>query len=142
MAKRNPDNTGSEAPKAPERRRRTTAAEGTGKTAAPAKPRGRRKTDVTAEVATAKAALTAAVDTAPTQLTAGGAFEAPAASATTTGDTHAEGGNGRVSDVQVPHEYVALRAYHLYLERGGQPGDQFQDWVTAERQLREQLART
>ena len=42
--------------------------------------------------------------------------------------------------VTLSHEQIAVRAYHIFLERGGRPGDQFADWVTAERQLREQLA--
>jgi hypothetical protein len=45
-----------------------------------------------------------------------------------------------VETVDVSHEQIAVRAYHLYLERG-YPGDSFQDWVTAERQLREQGSR-
>ena len=44
------------------------------------------------------------------------------------------------SGITLSHEQIALRAYHIFLERGGRPGDQFADWVTAERQLREQLA--
>ena len=39
------------------------------------------------------------------------------------------------------HEQIAVRAYHLYLERGKTPGDQLLDWVTAERELREQFSR-
>lgn len=45
-----------------------------------------------------------------------------------------------VETVDISHEQIAVRAYHIYLERG-YPGDQFQDWVTAERQLREQRLR-
>jgi hypothetical protein len=37
----------------------------------------------------------------------------------------------------VPHEHIAVRAYHIYLERGGRSGDEFEDWIKAERQLRE-----
>jgi hypothetical protein len=33
------------------------------------------------------------------------------------------------------HEAIAQRAYEIYLERGGQPGHQTEDWVTAEREL-------
>jgi hypothetical protein len=43
--------------------------------------------------------------------------------------------NGATS-IEVPHDHIAVRAYHLYLERGGRGGDEFQDWVTAERELR------
>ena len=35
------------------------------------------------------------------------------------------------------HEEIALRAYEIYLERGGAPGDALEDWVRAERELRE-----
>lgn len=34
-------------------------------------------------------------------------------------------------------EEVALRAYEIYLERGGAPGDALEDWTRAERELRE-----
>jgi hypothetical protein len=30
---------------------------------------------------------------------------------------------------------IALRAYHIYLERGEAPGDALNDWIAAERQL-------
>lgn len=33
------------------------------------------------------------------------------------------------------HEEIELRAYHIYLERGGAPGDELGDWTLAERQL-------
>ena len=33
------------------------------------------------------------------------------------------------------HEEIALRAYEIYLERGGVPGDALQDWTRAEREL-------
>ena len=33
-------------------------------------------------------------------------------------------------------EEIRLRAYHRYLERGGAPGEQFDDWLEAERELR------
>jgi Protein of unknown function (DUF2934) len=45
----------------------------------------------------------------------------------------------RRGEITLSHEQIALRAYHIFLERGGRPGDQLADWVTAERQLREQL---
>jgi DUF2934 family protein len=35
------------------------------------------------------------------------------------------------------HEEITLRAYEIYLERGGAPGDALQDWTRAERELRE-----
>jgi hypothetical protein len=34
-------------------------------------------------------------------------------------------------------EDIRLRAYHMYLERGGGDGLDFEDWLKAEQQLRE-----
>lgn len=34
-------------------------------------------------------------------------------------------------------EQIALRAYEIYLERGGTPGDALGDWTRAERELLE-----
>lgn len=33
------------------------------------------------------------------------------------------------------YEEIALRAYHIYLERGCTPGDPMQDWLCAEKEL-------
>jgi len=33
------------------------------------------------------------------------------------------------------HDQIALRAYHIYLEREGRPGNPFDDWKQAEQQL-------
>jgi len=30
---------------------------------------------------------------------------------------------------------IALRAYHIFLERGATPGNEIEDWVRAEREL-------
>jgi Protein of unknown function (DUF2934) len=38
---------------------------------------------------------------------------------------------------QPTHEQIALRAYHIYLERKGAPGNPFEDWKRAERELTE-----
>ncbi len=35
------------------------------------------------------------------------------------------------------HEEIALRAYQIYLERGGAPGYELEDWTRAERELLE-----
>ena len=35
---------------------------------------------------------------------------------------------------------IAEAAYHRYLRRGGQTGRDFEDWVEAERELRERRA--
>ena len=33
------------------------------------------------------------------------------------------------------HEEIALRAYHIFLERNGAPGDPHSDWLRAEAEL-------
>lgn len=33
------------------------------------------------------------------------------------------------------YDEIALRAYHIYLERGSTPGDPMQDWLQAEQEL-------
>ena len=37
-------------------------------------------------------------------------------------------------------EEIALRAYYIYLQRAGAPGDEIADWVQAERELIRELA--
>ena len=64
-----------------------------------------------------------------------------AAEAVTEVPAGTNGANGHIeSTFDVPHKQIAVRVYHLYLERGSS-GDSFHDWVTAERQLREQFER-
>jgi hypothetical protein len=36
---------------------------------------------------------------------------------------------------QPTREEIALRAYQIYLERGGAPGNELDDWTRAEREL-------
>jgi hypothetical protein len=36
---------------------------------------------------------------------------------------------------QPTEEEIAVRAYHIYLERGGAEGDPTEDWLQAEREL-------
>jgi hypothetical protein len=38
-------------------------------------------------------------------------------------------------------EQIALRAYHIYLERGGLPGNPLDDWTRAERELRQKVSK-
>lgn len=38
---------------------------------------------------------------------------------------------------QPTYEQIALRAYHIYLERDGTAGDPLEDWLRAERELME-----
>jgi hypothetical protein len=33
------------------------------------------------------------------------------------------------------HDRIAVRAYEIYLSRGGSPGRELEDWLEAERQL-------
>jgi hypothetical protein len=42
-----------------------------------------------------------------------------------------------MSPVKPTYEEIALRAYHIYLERGSTAGDPMQDWLQAERELTE-----
>jgi hypothetical protein len=42
----------------------------------------------------------------------------------------------RATKMSTPtREEIALRAYHIYLERQGVPGNAFEDWTRAEREL-------
>ena len=41
--------------------------------------------------------------------------------------------------IQPTHEDIARRAYQLYEERGGEHGHDWQDWLEAERELRQFL---
>lgn len=41
----------------------------------------------------------------------------------------------RVANHQPTQEEIALRAYQIYLERGGIQGNEFEDWMEAQRQL-------
>jgi hypothetical protein len=115
MAKRTIRKTDPDTTTAPDRR--TPAAEQNGKTAAKT-GRSRRKADASAPIA-------AASDTpaAVTAVTAQPGFATI----------------GEVADIHPSHDAIAERAYHIYLERGGQPGDPFEDWLTAERELRGRL---
>lgn len=41
----------------------------------------------------------------------------------------------RVAENHPTREEIALRAYEIYLERGGAPGNELEDWTRAEREL-------
>jgi hypothetical protein len=43
----------------------------------------------------------------------------------------------RAAKTAPTHEEIALRAYEIYLERGGAPGNALEDWTRAERELME-----
>lgn len=40
------------------------------------------------------------------------------------------------------HEEIALRAYQIHLEHGGAHGKDMEDWLQAERELREEMQRS
>ena len=153
MAKRNNRKTDSQETPSPERRRRATPGESGADEAARA-PRTRRKMDAasiaahadTAPVAAAaptpvaSAAPETATPVAPAPQTSATAAPKAAAAAPLAAGTPVSG--VRIVEVpppsaDVPHEHIAVRAYHIYLERGGRGGDDFEDWITAERELRE-----
>lgn len=47
------------------------------------------------------------------------------------------GADGEQKTQPAPNEdSIRVRAYHLYLERGSVDGSDFDDWVTAERELK------
>lgn len=41
------------------------------------------------------------------------------------------------ADDSSTEEAIRVRAYELYLARGGEPGRELEDWLTAERECRE-----
>ena len=43
----------------------------------------------------------------------------------------------RKASTQPTREEIALRAYHIFLERGSTPGNELEDWIRAERELRQ-----
>jgi Protein of unknown function (DUF2934) len=47
----------------------------------------------------------------------------------------------RTAKTPPTREDIAFRAYHIYLERGGAPGDELQDWIRAERELLEKAGK-
>jgi len=42
---------------------------------------------------------------------------------------------GENPDGNLAHEEIRDRAHEIYLERGGQPGGEMDDWLQAEREL-------
>jgi len=60
-------------------------------------------------------------------------------------------GNGNSSSIKTkspsakklsPQEKIALRAYEIYLERDGAPGNPLEDWVRAEREVMQKSGKT
>jgi hypothetical protein len=50
-------------------------------------------------------------------------------------------GKPQTASTRPTTEEIALRAYHIYLERGGAPGDALDDWTRAERELLQESGR-
>jgi hypothetical protein len=46
------------------------------------------------------------------------------------------------SQVKIPHEKIAMRAYEKWVKRGRPNGSDRQDWLEAEAELRVEYART
>jgi hypothetical protein len=46
-----------------------------------------------------------------------------------------QGRKPRATKIVPTREQIALRAYQIYLERAGAPGNAFEDWTRAEREL-------
>jgi hypothetical protein len=46
------------------------------------------------------------------------------------------------SQVKIPTEKIAMRAYEKWVKRGRTHGSDLQDWVEAENELRAELAKT
>lgn len=46
-----------------------------------------------------------------------------------------------LTGVRPTSEEIALRAYHIFLERNGAPGNPLEDWTRAERELLEAPAK-
>lgn len=44
---------------------------------------------------------------------------------------------GEALTLQPTQEEIGVRAYHIYLERGGAEGEPLDDWLQAERELSE-----
>jgi Protein of unknown function (DUF2934) len=140
MAKRNIRKTDPDTTSAPDRRE-ISAADPNGRAAAPKASRSSRKAAAPVAAATQPEPATEV-----TPITAEGALETPATIATSAPATREEDQPrpaapsfttvAEVAAVQLSHDQIAERAYHLYLERDRQPGDPFADWLTAERELR------
>jgi len=123
MAKRTTPKTDQETTAPPERRRATSANQSDKPTAA--KATRRRKSDELAAESASSVSVFA------------GASEGPAVTESAAGASFVKVQD--VVEIELSHDEIAERAYHIYLERGAQPGDSFADWLTAERQLRERF---
>lgn len=42
-----------------------------------------------------------------------------------------------MAERKIPEELIRQRAHEIFLERGSQPGQELEDWLQAERELRQ-----
>ena len=52
------------------------------------------------------------------------------------------GGGQQIAERHPTHEEVELRAYQIYVERGGAHGNDLEDWLQAEAELIEKYGKT
>jgi hypothetical protein len=52
-----------------------------------------------------------------------------------------QGGSQMMGQQQIPHEKIAMRAYEKWCQRGRPHGSHQQDWLEAERELRNEANR-
>jgi hypothetical protein len=55
--------------------------------------------------------------------------------AKTNGNSSAARGKSPASKKLSPQQKIEMRAYEIFLERGGAPGNPLEDWVRAEREV-------
>ena len=48
----------------------------------------------------------------------------------------------QIAERHPTHEEIELRAYQIYIERGGAPGNELEDWLQAEFELIEEYGKT
>ena len=54
----------------------------------------------------------------------------------------APGSGQQIAERQPTHEEIELRAYQIYVERGGAQGNELEDWLQAEFELIEKYGKT
>ena len=140
MAKRNIRKTDPDIASTPDSREAATTAPN-GRADAPKPSRSRRKADAPVAAAVPQPEPEADV----TSLSAEAGIEAGSATHATRDEDQPRTAASpfttvaEVAAIELSHDQIAERAYHLYLARDRQPGDPFADWLTAERELRERF---
>jgi Protein of unknown function (DUF2934) len=51
-------------------------------------------------------------------------------------------GDSKIAEARPGREEIEARAYQIYVERGGTPGQEVEDWLQAERELLEKHGKT